>query len=321
MKPLPLVSVIITCYNIRDFIGDALLSVQNQTYVNIEIIVVDDGSTDGTHEKLHALSLNGNVTCLRKENGGPSSARNWGVDRAKGELIAFLDGDDLWEADKLERQVASLLAHPQAGMIFSDFSTFDTDGIVVTCKNKSMFTNLEPVSHAYLVSRNNFIYPSTVVMRKSIVEQYGGFDESLRGPEDWDLWLRVVRHSTVIGLHTPLVKIRQHANNISANVSVMLENERRAVEKQRPYLGRMAYRKRLARLYLLNADRSIHNGNRWQALNLFYKGIIIYPFHVVTVCIVLAKFLVGGKLSNSLRRTIDVNSWLRQCFELVYKKY
>jgi glycosyltransferase involved in cell wall biosynthesis len=319
MTPRPLVTVIITCYNIRDYLEDAICSVLNQTYDNLEIIVVDDGSTDGTDELMRSYRMA--LVYLEKVNGGPSSARNYGVARARGEFVAFLDGDDIWERFKLEQQVAVLSTHTELGMVFSDFSTFDEAGTVVTEKNKSMFCHLEPLAYEYLVDRNNFIYPSTVLIRKKVLDQVGGFDESLRGPEDWDLWLRIVRYAAIAGIHAPLARIRQHATNISGIVLPMLENERRAIENQRAFLSSICFRKRLARLYLLNADRSIHSGQRIQALVLVCKGMIIFPFHLIPLCIVLVKFFIGGKLMVLLRRAVDGNRLFRQCFELLYRKY
>ena len=316
----PLITVVITCYNIHQYIADAICSVLDQSYRNYEIIIVDDGSTDETRDVIVPF-LTKHIRCLAKENGGPSSARNMGIAHAKGDLIAFLDGDDIWEPGKLTCQVDALLNNPNAGMVFSDFSTFDGSGLFVSCKNRSMFRNLEPLAYRYLVSRNNFIYPTTVIVRKACFEQCGVFDETLRGPEDWDMWLRISRHFNIIGLHAPLARIRQHSSNISMNVSAMLENERRAIEKQIPFLGYLEYRKRLARLYFLNSDRSIHKSDRHEAFRLLIKGVISYPLLFVPFCIVLAKFIVGGKFVEQLRRSIDTNKYLRGIFEVIYRRY
>lgn len=317
----PLVSVIITCYNIRNYVAAAIHSVIVQTYVHHEIIVVDDGSTDGTVEMLRHHPASNRFTLLNKENGGPSSARNFGIAQSKGEVIAFLDGDDQWEPDKLQTQVDVFMHHPAAGLIFTDFSTFTETGVMVTGKNRSMFAHLEAVPYPFLVSRNNFIYPSTVMIRRSVVELCGGFDESLRGPEDLDLWLRVARQYPILGLHESLTRIRLHLSNISSNIPVMLEHERTVIEKQRPFLSPLTYRIRLARLYFLNADRSVHNGDRLQALRLLGKGMAWYPFLFIPMAIVAAKFIAGGVLVCAARRKIDNCRWLRSCFELLYRRY
>jgi glycosyltransferase involved in cell wall biosynthesis len=319
-EPRPLITVIITCYNIQQYVEAALRSVLNQSYGFVEIIVVDDGSSDNTEAVVRPYLSDGRVSFLRKENGGPSSARNHGIQRAQGEFIAFLDGDDVWEPDKLELQAEALLNNPSAGMVFSDFSTFDSSGSFVTCKNKSLFKELEPVQYGFLVSRNNFIYPSTVVVRKKCFEVCGVFDETLRGIEDWELWLRITRHFHILGLHPPLAGIRQHLSNISANVPAMLLTERRAIDMQIPYLSKLDYRKRVARLYYLNADRSVHNGNRTQAFRLLLKGVQSYP-QILPIGIVVTKMVLGGTTIEALRRGIDEKPIFRRLFELIYKRY
>lgn len=318
MTSMPLISVVITCYNIRNYVSDAIRSVQAQSYNKLEILVVDDGSTDGTGEVVASFEA---VRYLRQENGGPSSARNTGIANSKGNVIAFLDGDDIWESDKLMRQVDALVLSPAAGMVFSDFSTFDTSSVIAASKNKSLFKHLEPIQYKYLVSRNNFIYPSTVIVRKECFERCGVFDETLCGPEDWEMWLRIARYFAVVGVNAPLAWIRQHPTNISSNVSAMLDNERRAIHKQLPYLGRWEYLKRVARLYLLNADRCIHNGSRLQAIQLMAQGFVLYPLLFVPFCIVLAKLVVGGNLAQAMRRSINNIPYIRALFEFVYKKY
>jgi len=118
----PLVSVVITTYNQAQYIAETVLSALNQTYPHREVIVVDDGSTDGTGARL--APFRDRVVLVRQENQGVAASRNTGVRSAKGELIAFLDGDDLWEPHKLAVQVAAYQAHPRSGLIAVDACTF-----------------------------------------------------------------------------------------------------------------------------------------------------------------------------------------------------
>src|SRR5215472_11782458 len=118
----PSVSVVITTYNQAQYITEAVLSALNQTYRHREVIVVDDGSTDETGARL--VPFRDRVALVRQENQGVAASRNTGVRSAKGELIAFLDGDDLWEPDKLAVQVAAYQAHPRSGLIAVDASMF-----------------------------------------------------------------------------------------------------------------------------------------------------------------------------------------------------
>src|SRR3954471_17744609 len=118
----PSVSVVITTYNQAEYIVETVLSALNQTYPHREVIVIDDGSTDETGARL--APFRDRVTLVRQENQGVAGSRNAGVRSATGELIAFLDGDDLWEPDKLTVQVAAYQAHPQSGLIAGDACTF-----------------------------------------------------------------------------------------------------------------------------------------------------------------------------------------------------
>src|SRR3954471_22019574 len=118
----PSVSVVITTYNQAEYIVETVLSALNQTYPHREVIVIDDGSTDETGARL--AEFRDRVTLVRQENQGVAASRNKGVRSAKGELIAFLDGDDLWDQDKLDVQVAAYQAHPRSGLIAVDASMF-----------------------------------------------------------------------------------------------------------------------------------------------------------------------------------------------------
>lgn len=317
----PFITVIITCYNIKDYVQSAIHSVLAQSYHSTEIIVVDDGSSDGTDSALEQYVSDGQIIYIRKENGGPSSARNCGIRHATGTLIAFLDGDDLWEPDKLESQVEAFNDNAAAGMVFCDFSTFDDHGNVACQKNASLYKHCKPVEFDYLLSRNNFIYPSTVLIGRHVFEKTGYFDETLRGPEDYDMWLRISREFKVIGLESSLVRIRQHSANLTKGIPSMIRNEIAALEKHRNYLGKLAFRKRKAKVYMINADRSIHASDRTLAVRLFAIGMVTYPFLFIDATIVIAKLMMGGSRAERLRRWLNEHSLARGFFELFYKHY
>jgi len=317
----PLISVVITCFNIRDYVADALRSVLAQSYPRMEIIIVDDGSTDDSRNVLAEFFSDERVRYVAKENGGPSSARNRGITLAHGEFIAFLDGDDLWESEKLSRQMVALYDNQAAGMVFCDFSTFDSTGSMAVRKNASLFLHLQSVKYEYLISRSNFIYPSTVIVRRTAFDRCGVFDETLRGPEDYDMWLRIAREFDVIGLQESLVNIRQHSSNLSKNIAGMISNERAAIDKQRCFLSKRAYNRRIAKLFLLNADRSIHANDKLQALRLLFQGIRRYPALYVEVSVVLAKLLLGGRAVERIRRSLNHTPFGRSLFEVIYRRY
>jgi glycosyltransferase involved in cell wall biosynthesis len=206
----PLVSVILPTYNRAARVAEAVDSVLCQEGPTFELIVVDDGSGDETPRVLAAYG--DRLQVLRLTHGGVSRARNRGVTASRGDLLAFLDSDDLWQPDKLATQVAFMEAHPELAICQTE-ETWVRHGRRVNPRQrhrKSAGMFFERSLELCLVS------PSAVMMRRSLFDAFGGFDESLPACEDYDLWLRIgCRHS--IGLiDAPLVVKRGgHADQLS----------------------------------------------------------------------------------------------------------
>ncbi len=179
-----MISVVIPTYNRAQFVKEAIASVLEQTYKDFELIVVDDGSTDETPQVLAAYG--DKLKVLRQENKGVSAARNAGISAAQGEWIAFLDSDDLWKKQKLEKQVEWLQAHPQVRICHTD-EIWIRRGVRVNPMKKHAKPNgwiFEQCLPLCVVS------PSSVLIHRSLFEKHGVFDESLPACEDYDLWLR-----------------------------------------------------------------------------------------------------------------------------------
>lgn len=236
---IPLVSVIIPTYKSQDFVVDAVKSVLAQTYAQYEVIVIDDGSTDGTKDMLRRFCSQ--IVYLRQENRGPSAARNAGIRIANGAYICFLDADDLWTPDKLEIQTAFMEQNRSIGLLFSDHEEFDREKILSRSFLAEKTFRSEIISHrpireafAKLVIEN-FISTPTVMVRRECLEKAGLFDESIRSVEDRDMWLRVSAHFGIACLPLILCKKRIHKGNISrepelasrGRVSVLENNRRR----------------------------------------------------------------------------------------------
>lgn len=185
------VSVIIPTYNRAWCLAEAIDSVLSQTFEDRELIVVDDGSTDNTPA---LLSHYGNrLRCLRQANQGVSAARNHGIKAAGGELIALLDSDDNWQPDKLARQVAFFDTHPEA-MICQTEEIWIRRGVRVNPKHR----HRKPSGWIFEASLALcLVSPSAVMMRRELLEEMGGFDESLPACEDYDLWLRISLHHPI----------------------------------------------------------------------------------------------------------------------------
>lgn len=212
----PRVSVIIPTYNCREYISEAIESVFQQTFTDYEIIVVDDGSTDGTESKV-AEYLD-RVILLRQENRGPAVARNRGIRAARGELIAFLDGDDIWYPDKLAAQVEFMDSHPEVALVYADCTTFDKQGVKTVGYDR---THREVYS-GWVFDQlfvKNFIACITVMLRKKCLDEVGLFPENFdkATSEDWHLWLRIAKDHRVGYIDRPMVKYRWKQNSLTGD--------------------------------------------------------------------------------------------------------
>lgn len=198
--PDPLVSVIVPTFNGAQWVSEALASVSNQTYQNLEIIVVDDKSTDSTLEHASAKAEKDpriKVIASEKNSGRPAIPRNVGIDLARGELIAFLDQDDVWFKHKLERQVRALQKNPQLGLVHSHLLQENRFGRLLNLARS------EPASwriaNTATLSVRNRIQGSSVMIRANLLRKVGSFDQrlELRTVEDFHLWFRIAHRAQI----------------------------------------------------------------------------------------------------------------------------
>ncbi|MBD2771530.1 glycosyltransferase [Iningainema tapete] len=206
---MPNVSVIIPTYKRANLVSQAIESVLAQTYTDYEIIVVNDGSPDRTKEVL--AKFEHKIIAIHQENQGVSAARNTGIKAAAGKYIAFLDDDDMWLANKLEKQIACLESNPKIGLVYSDMFYFNEDGVLPNTWGQANPT--PPVQECWLLFVRNFIPTPSVVVRRECLEQVGLFDETLATCEDYDLWLRIIEKWSVHFLNEPLVYYRRSSTN------------------------------------------------------------------------------------------------------------
>mgnify|MGYP005837720585 CR=1 FL=1 len=200
----PLVSVVIPTYNRAQFLREAIESVLAQTFTGWELIVVDNGSTDGTATL--CASYGPKLTYLLEQRQGPAAARNRGIAAARGEFVAFLDDDDIWLPEKLARQLELMEQFPAAGVVGCGQRCMDLSGrVFYTEPGKPRYELAELKLRCGPVGTT-----SGALVRKACLEELGGFDEGLRFNEDWDLWLRIVRRYELRGVVEPLVVRRIH---------------------------------------------------------------------------------------------------------------
>lgn len=228
-----LVSVVIPTHNRRDYVCHAIDSVLRQTYAYHEILVVDDGSTDGTGSLLrdrYALHEGGPVQYFYQENRGESGARNEAIRRSRGEYIALLDSDDEWLPTKLQRQVAFLDRQSDVGLVSCHALLIDAGGKLLQT------TPLRPEQVEEIVTIETLVldspmYCSSLLMRRSCLERVGLFDESIRYGEDWDLVLRFAAEYQIGFVQEPLVLLRQHLGQQSRHRTSLPEAERRLADQ------------------------------------------------------------------------------------------
>lgn len=288
----PLVSIIIPTYNCEKYIRYTIDCLLAQSYKNIDILVVDDGSVDRTAELVSAYPAP--VRLVRQQNAGVCRARNRGLAEAKGDLICFMDHDDYWFPDKLELQVETLRNHPEAGVAYSAFimwyegedgahpppSSFDLD---------SYGDGTDPafsgwIYHTFLL--DCWMLTSTAIFRREVFAVSGTFDESLPYSEDWDLWLRMSRQHQFIKLRRPNTLYRQHAqqgNKVVRNVdyrSKLLSESASKWGLSSPdgrTITNTAFKMQLAKYRVGYALHHLKAGNRSSAFKGLLEAWLTFP--------------------------------------------
>ncbi len=215
---IPRVSAIIPVKNCKTFIHEALRSVLSQSFRDLEVIVIDDGSTDFDYKTLEQLDTR--VKVLRLEGCGVSSARNAGMRHAKGDFFAYLDADDVWFPGKLEAQIRYFDLNPDVGVIFGQFKKWHPNSNGTFAAAASICTDCANLTEAE-VDRSGWLYTkllmgllvgmNTAVIRRNVYAQIGGFDESMRIGEDYDFWLRASRVAPMHSLDGPVALYRIHS--------------------------------------------------------------------------------------------------------------
>lgn len=245
----PRVSVVIPAYNAAGTLPEALDSVFRQTFTDYEVVVVDDGSTDSTPELL--AGYGDRLRVFYKVNEGkPAAARNLGVNRARGEYVAFLDADDRWLPEKVALQANLLDSRPAVGLVYTATAVVDGKG------RELRVSRCAPETRGRiggLLSVRNVMVGSSVMARRRAIEEAGGFDESLTSIENWDLWIRIARQWQVDFVDQPLTLYRIHEGNRSANVELRRRNIFRIITKNHDPGDRSQEARRLRREAYFNA--------------------------------------------------------------------
>ena len=314
----PLISVIMPAYNRAALIGGAVDSVLAQTWPNVELIVVDDGSSDNTVQVLEQYT--DRITLIRQENAGPSAARNKGLAAANGEYIAFLDSDDYWYPETLATLAAYLLDHPNVDMVCGGWDYIDEQGQVIqeSVNPKVHETDIRVDFFGALVLGNLFPIHS-LLLRQHCFDRAGFFDPELHAMEDWDLWLRMAAAGCRFrAIEPPLARYRRHGECITlepkrmeASASAILEKifSNDQVENRyghlRPYslaeiqLGMVDYfllgnDPASARAYTRKATKTLSNARASKAMDNRFDLLIMLKHMRTAKC-----FLASGNIPAS----------------------
>ena len=278
----PSISVVIPTYNCARWLGEAVESALAQSLPPKRIIIVDDGSTDDTAERVAAYRDHPIVQYVRQPNQGVSAARNTGLSRAAGDFIAFLDADDVWQPRKLELQYAALSRHPELALLGT--AVFDWPAETMPKLPDVGDLPIQPVRWEALVVKNYFA-TSSMLVRRQAIESVGpaAFDTALQGPEDYDLWLRIAEQWDVANLNVPLTGYRSVVGSLGKQAVTMEAGMGRILEKlaeRGAWIGpgrRMLRRKAYGYFYCSCAYMRAMADNRMMALCRVVRSIVSYP--------------------------------------------
>lgn len=311
MDITPKVSVIVPAYNVGNYIEHTLRSLEQQHFLEFEVLVVDDGSTDNTADVVKQFCERDNrFHLLQKTNGGLSSARNYGIQKAQAPYIALLDGDDVYHKNKLANHVAILDSHSFVGVVYSASRAIRDDGrpTFISLSGKPIYS--DPLKA--LLCKNFVGHGSNAVFRRRLVDEIGGFDENLRSSEDIDFWLRIAATRNWSFYREPsiLCYYRVRPSGLSFNVAQMQycnEQVIQAAYKRSPELVEPMLANAYAYMYRLLARLCLQGGDTAKAsyyidTALAFDSSIFYrdPRSLLTLLSVrlapLTKFAIGQTL-------------------------
>ena len=299
------VSIIVPCYNAARFLRDTIRSVLDQEGVDIQLILVDDGSTDATSAIIAEAAHDKRVLSLTIANSGVSAARNVGIKHAHGNFIGFLDADDLLVSGSMLSQCAFLRAHPEYGAVAGSFERIDETGRVISRELQSADA-IEPRR----MLLGNCVHTSSVLMRRDVVQKLEGMDTALIVAEDWDYFSRMILDGVRIGCQKRVVsQYRVVTNSLSSNPSRMTEGCLRVMEKTfaSPQLKQewKEYRKEAEiRIRRNGASRALAMGQfeeartQFAALQQLDKALFEQKFPEMAKSISAWLALAGGKIDQ-----------------------
>ena len=277
----PILSVIIPAYNVEDFIVPAIHSVLTQSLNDLEVIVVNDGSTDATEARVQGIA-DERVHLIYRENGGLSAARNTGIRAAGGRYIALLDGDDVWLPGYAARHVSALDTDPTLGISYNYLAYIDEQGEPT---GQFLISRKACPSLEELICRNH-IGSGNVVVRRQCFEQAGLFDERLRACEDIEMWIRVLHKTNYQARIIPeaLTGYRVRSTSLTMQFEQQVRNARMAADiiKEEVGISQRLWRRFVAEAYRIASRKALSNRQTVEARELLGEALRLRPLLFLT---------------------------------------
>jgi glycosyltransferase involved in cell wall biosynthesis len=280
---MPLVSVIVAAYNAEKFISRTLDSILSQTYKNLEVIIVDDGSQDRTLKIIESFARKDHrIIVVKQSNSGVAAARNLAIEHSQGEYIAPIDADDIWYPQNIEKQLQCLLqSNPSVGLSYAWSIDIDEDDLPMSTRDSTE----EGEVCLKFVKRNFIGNASSTLIRRACFEKIGGYNTKLReqnaqGCEDFDLYLRIAEQYEFRVVPEFLIGYRQIIGSMSCNTYAMHKSRQLVLEdfqRRNPEIPTELYLDYWYRYYLYLASRSNFSDDHWNAIIWCYKGIKANP--------------------------------------------
>lgn len=290
MSALPLVSFIIPAYNAAPYIHQTVTSVLNQTYPNVEVVIVDDGSPDNTGDvvKQH-FGDDARVRYFRQANGGPSTARNRAIQEARGEFVHFLDADEYLLPTKVEKSYALFVQHPEIAVVYGHGIPVKPDGVTEIPMDYPPLPSGDVFCEWLIGTMSGGTYGvvSSVMARRAAVLEVGGFNVNIKGTEDWDCWLRLAAKYHFAALDERLIYYRRIADGVHANRLNMAKSRLQTYQLARGYnqsrppekrcLDDAGFDRLLASRWQVVAARHWESGDRAAAREAFSEALRLHP--------------------------------------------
>lgn len=274
-----LVTIITPTYNRADFIGIAIESVLRQTIADFELLIVDDGSQDNSKEIIQKyVDLDSRVKYFYQQNQGQSVARNLALEKAQGEFICFLDSDNYWPEERLEKSLAAFKKYPEADIVYGDCITINEKGEIISHDNMKRYSG----RIAALLLRDNFISMNTTMTRRKCFNEMGGMSGKRRVADDYDLWLKFSAKYIFQYIPEYLAYYRVMENQISSNKRLRFEtNEKIILDFISSYPDALTPKERdcgLAAFYCRKARYYAAHISKKEALSALLRAAQLQPF-------------------------------------------